>query len=184
MQSTSLLCHQRFGTELIRTSCNQTTPHSVIAQEITAPQGDITASYPKVFNGLGTLQDNFHIHLKPYATPFAIHTCTPCNMPLPMRPKVKAELERMESLGVISKDSEPIPWCAGMVAVPKPDGSVCTCVDLRPLNANVLREVHPLLTVATFSHSCQAPMFSANWTPTADFGKSPWRGITPEIRSA
>ena len=31
-----------------------------------------------------------------------------------------------------------------MVAVPKRNGSIRICVDLRPLNENVLREVHPL----------------------------------------
>lgn len=114
-------------------------------QEVTPSQEDITSAYPKVFNGLGTLQGNFHIHLKPDATPFALHT--PCNVPLPMHPKVKAELERMEGLGVISKMDEPTPWCAGMVAIPKSDGSVRICVDLKPLNANVLQEVHPLPTI-------------------------------------
>ena len=114
-------------------------------QEVTPSQEDITSAYPKVFNGLGILQGDFHIHLKPDATPFALHT--PRNVPLPMRPKVKAELERMERLGVISKMDEPTPWCAGMVAVPKSDGSVRICVDLKPLNANVFREVHPLPTV-------------------------------------
>ena len=96
-------------------------------QEVTTLQDDIISAYPKVFNGLGTLQGDIHIHLKPDATPFALHT--PRNGPLPMRPKVKAELERMVSLGVISKVNEPTEWCAGMVAVPKPDRSVCICVD-------------------------------------------------------
>ena len=114
-------------------------------QEVTFPQEEIISSYPKVFNGLGTLQGDFHIHLKPDTTPFALHT--PCNVPLPMQPKVKAELECMESLGVISKVTAPTPWCAGMVAVPKLNGSVRICVDLRPLNASILREVHPLPTV-------------------------------------
>ena len=48
------------------------------------------------------------------------------------------------SLGVISKVDEPTPWCVGMVAVLKRNGSIRICVDLRPLNENVLREVHPL----------------------------------------
>ena len=34
-----------------------------------------------------------------------------------------------------------------LLYVPKPDGSVQICVDLKPLNANVLREAHPLPTV-------------------------------------
>ena len=50
----------------------------------------------------------------------------------------------MESIGVISKIDEPTPWCAGMVVVPKKEGAIRICVDLKPLNENVLREVHPL----------------------------------------
>ena len=50
----------------------------------------------------------------------------------------------MESIGVISKVDEPTPWCAGMVVVPKKAGAIRICVDLKPLNVNVLREVHPL----------------------------------------
>lgn len=57
---------------------------------------------------------------------------------------MKEELTRMEALGVISKVDEPTPWCAGMVAVPKKEGAIRICVDLKPLNENVLREVHPL----------------------------------------
>ena len=50
----------------------------------------------------------------------------------------------MESLGVISKVDKPTQWCAGMVVGPKKNGKVCICVDLKPLNENVLREVHPM----------------------------------------
>ena len=39
---------------------------------------------------------------------------------------------------------EPNPWCTGMVVVPKKSRAVHICVDFRPLNNNVLREVHPL----------------------------------------
>ena len=53
----------------------------------------------------------------------------------------------MESLGVISKVEKPSSWCAGMVVVPKKSGAIRICVDYRPLNENVLREVHPLPTV-------------------------------------
>ena len=38
----------------------------------------------------------------------------------------------------------PTEWCAAMVAVPKKTDSLRICVDLRPLNECVLREVHPL----------------------------------------
>ena len=66
------------------------------------------------------------------------------NIPIPLRPKVKQELERMEQMGVISKITEPSEWCAGMVVVPKKSGDVRICVDLKPLNESVLREPHPI----------------------------------------
>lgn len=50
----------------------------------------------------------------------------------------------MERIGVISKIDTPTDWCAGMVVVPKWSGEVRICVDLKPLNENVLREPHPM----------------------------------------
>ena len=58
--------------------------------------------------------------------------------------KVKQELDRIESIGVISKVDEPIERCAGMVADPKESSTLCICVGLKPLNESALREVHPL----------------------------------------
>ena len=103
-------------------------------------KADITQQFPKVFKGLGNLGDEFKIKLRPDAKPFALST--PCNIALPLRPKVAQELAKMEAMRVISKVNEPTPWCAGMVVVPKK--SVRICVDLKPLNESVLREVHPL----------------------------------------
>ena len=40
--------------------------------------------------------------------------------------------------------SEPTPWCAAIVVVPKKSGDIRICVDLQPLNENVLREIHPI----------------------------------------
>ena len=74
---------------------------------------------------------------------------TPRDIPLPLRTKVQAELTKMETLGVISKVDTPTPWCAEMVVVPKGTSAVRICVDLRPLNQNVLWEVHPIPKVDT-----------------------------------
>ena len=60
---------------------------------------------------------------------------------MPLSSKVKQELDRMESMNVISKVQEPTPWCADMVVVPKKTGSIKICVDLKPLNKSVQREV-------------------------------------------
>ena len=53
----------------------------------------------------------------------------------------------MEKMGVISRISEPIDWCAGMVVVPKANVKVRICVDLTHLNNSMCRERYPLPAV-------------------------------------
>ena len=81
------------------------------------PEKDIPKQFPSLFQGLGNLGEEYNIQLKPTAKPFAIFT--PRHVPLPLRTKVQQELDRMESLGVISRVDQPTPWCADMVVVPK-----------------------------------------------------------------
>jgi len=50
----------------------------------------------------------------------------------------------MEDLGVISHVKEPNQWCAAMVFLPTPLGSIRICVDLKPLNESVIHEIHAL----------------------------------------
>ena len=102
----------------------------------------IKAKYPQLFHGLGELEGEYEIKLKPDAQPFAI--MTPRRIPLPMKSKVKEELARMEKLGVIRKVDKPTNWYAGMVTVSKPNGKIGICVDLTKLNENVCRETYPL----------------------------------------
>ena len=103
---------------------------------------DIKCQYPQLFRGLGTFGQEYEVSLAKDAKPFALHTAR--NVPLPLRGKVQNELDRMVSLGVISPVSDPSPWCAGMVVVPKSSGQVRISVDLKHLNECVQREFHPL----------------------------------------
>ena len=120
--------------------------------------------------------------------PYALFT--PRNVPIPLRTKVKEELDRMEELGVIAKVTEPTPWCAGMVVVPKKSGSVRICVDLKPLNEGVLRETYPIPPVDdTLAQLAGAAVFSkvdANsgfWQiPLADDSQLLTTFITPHGR--
>ena len=67
----------------------------------------------------------------------------------------------MQSLGVISPVEQPTPWCAEMVVVSKDSGAVWICVDLKPLNENVLREVHRMPKVdTTLAQLSGATLFS------------------------
>ena len=79
----------------------------------------IMEKYPQLFHGLGELEGEYEIQLKPNPQPFAF--TSPRRIPLPMKSKVKAEIARMEKLGVIRKAEQPTEWCAGMVTVSKPN---------------------------------------------------------------
>jgi len=89
-----------------------------------------------VSNGLGNIGEEYTIYLKPDAMPYSLFT--PRNVALPLREKVLDE-HRVETMDVITKVTEPTSWCVGMVVVPKRSGDVRICVDLKPLNASVLR---------------------------------------------
>ena len=106
------------------------------------PTTAIKQEFPSLFTGLGTLQDDYEIQVKQDAQPFSLGTAR--NIPLPLRDKVKQELDVMEAQGVISKVQQPNPWCTGMVVVKKKNGGVKICIDLKPLNHCVLREHHSL----------------------------------------
>ena len=82
------------------------------------------------------------IHLKENVTPYAIHTARP--IPYLWREDVKQTLDEMVSNGIIrAVDDEPTEWCHLMVIVPKTKG-VRICVDLKKLNEQIKRPVHPL----------------------------------------
>ena len=118
---------------------------AVQVDQVLAHKATVVSKFPHLFKGLGRMTGAYHIDLKQDATPFAL--TVPRRVAIPLMPKVKSELERMERIGVISRVEVPTDWCAGMVVVPKPDGRVRICVDLTKLNQNVRRERHMLPSV-------------------------------------
>ncbi|XP_063955009.1 uncharacterized protein K02A2.6-like [Lytechinus pictus] len=97
-----------------------------------------------VFDGLGRVEGEQHIHLRPEAQP-VIHP--PRRVPVALREKVKLELERMEKLGVIVKETQPTQWVNSMVVVAKKSGKVRICIDPKQLNDAIKREHYPMKTV-------------------------------------
>jgi transposase InsO family protein len=122
-----------------------------ILQWIHQLSGNINSSfdprerYPSLFTGLGKMKVEYEIKLKPGAQSHVLSS--PRRVALPLRPKLKEELERMEAMGVISPVEVPTEWCSGIVIVPKPNGKIRLCVDLTKLNNNVRREHITLPTV-------------------------------------
>ena len=114
----------------------------MIGEEDCDLRNTIHSKFPALFKGLGNLGEPYTIKLQSDAKPHSLFTAR--KIPLPLRDVVKEELDSMESMGVISRVEEPTLWCAGMVPVPKRNGKVRICVDLKRLNESVLREVFPL----------------------------------------
>ncbi|UYV69068.1 K02A2.6-like [Cordylochernes scorpioides] len=98
--------------------------------------------FPKLFEGLGLLEQPYHIKLKEGAKPFSISV--PRRVPLPLMPKLKEQLDAMVAQEVIEPVDEPTEWCAPIVLAGKPNGKIRICVDLSRLNLSVEHELHPL----------------------------------------
>ena len=158
------------------------------ADAVVIEEKTIKQQFSKVFSGLGDQGEEYHIQLKEGAHPYCLYT--PRNVPIPLKEKVQVELDKMEKMGVISKVNKPTDWCAGMVIVPKKSGEVRICVDLKALNDNVLREVHPIPKVdETLAQLVGAKIFSkldANsgfWQiPLADDSRLLTTFVTPNGR--
>ena len=96
--------------------------------------------FPKVFEEHWQEITISNSNLMPDCLPSSLHD----TFPSPFAQKLPRSWRKWKSAGIISKVTEPTPWCAGMVVVFKKSGSIRICVDLKPLNLSVLREVHPL----------------------------------------
>ena len=67
------------------------------------------------------VSDTYSIKVDPSVKP-VIHP--PRKVPISMQEIVKMELLRMESEGVIKKQTEPTDWVNSMIFIPKPNGKV------------------------------------------------------------
>ena len=99
---------------------------------------DIRRRHPRLIRRLGDLTEPYDAILSDNAQPYV--ETAPQRIPIPLAPKVKPQLDRMAELGVIRPVKESTDWCAGIIVVPKKDGSVRICVDLTHLNTSIKRE--------------------------------------------
>ena len=92
---------------------------------------------------------------------------------------METELERLERLDIIEKVEGPTPWTSPIVVVPKSDGEVRICVDMREPNQAIKRTKHPMPTLddlisdlngsTVFSKlDLQVPVTNWKWKKKAD----------------
>ena len=84
----------------------------------------------------------------------------PRNVPAALRPKIKAALDRMEQMGVISSVTCPTELVSSLVTVVKPD-KIRLCIDPKNLNEAVKREHYPMKTIeSVLTRLPEAKVFS------------------------
>ena len=144
---------------------------------------------------LSDLGDLGEVHLY---TDDNVHPCAlPCRtIPIALRDRVKQELDRMLSTGVIEPVAKPTEWVSQMAIVEKANGSLRIFIDPQPLNVALKREHFKLLTFdETIPELANAKIFSrldmesAFWhvkldeassdltTMTTPFGRYRWKRL-------
>ena len=98
------------------------------------------------------LPGTYHIQLADGATP-VVHA--PRKVPVPQREEVIEELKRMEKLGVIVRQEEPMDCVNSLLVVQKPNGAVRLWIDPRDLNAAMKRSHYSMKTVDEVSTRLQ-----------------------------
>ena len=119
---------------------------------------DLELRYPDCFEGLGKFPGKQKLTIDQNVPP-VIHA--PRRAPVQLRDKIKAELDRMQTLGVIRPVEEPTDWVSSITYVPKPDGSLRICLDPKDVNNALKRSQHHIPTVDELTHRfAQAKVFS------------------------
>ena len=107
--------------------------------------------YPEVFSGVGKLKDRtIQLHIDPNVKPVA----QPIRRtPFSLRSKVEEKVQELIDLDIIEPATGPTLWVNPVVVVPKSQGDIRLCIDMRRANEAILRERHPIPTVDEILHS-------------------------------
>ena len=110
---------------------------------------DIIFQYADCFEGVGCLDRKQQTQVDPTVQPTVNRS--QCR-PQAMTDRVKAELDKMEEMNIISKVDQAPEWVNSMVVAEKKDGGVRICLDPRELNKAIIKEHHHILTLEDISH--------------------------------
>ncbi|XP_062499663.1 uncharacterized protein K02A2.6-like [Corticium candelabrum] len=102
----------------------------------------ITQEYAEVFEGeLGTLPGVTHLDIDPMIQPVK----QPLRrLPIAMKDRLKAELQRLERLEIIQKEEASTDWISSLVVVKKQNGKLRVCIDPQPLNKALKRSQYQM----------------------------------------
>ena len=102
----------------------------------------LLSEYHDVFDGtLGTFEGDVHLHTDENIHPVVMPAR---RIPLAVRSRLKAELDRLTSIGVITPVDEPTPWVSQIVITLCKNGDLRVCIDPKELNKALQREHYTL----------------------------------------
>ena len=105
--------------------------------------------FPGRFKGIGQFPGDYTIRLCDNSQP-VINAPQKC--PISIFPKVKAELDKMVKLGVITLVDEPTDWVSSVAYAWKMSGELHICLDPCDLNNSICRDHHHTPTVDKVAH--------------------------------
>jgi len=115
------------------------------------PLSDLKLIFPEMFDGtVGLFDGEVDLKLSPEAKPVQL---PPRAVALSVLPKLKKELDKMESDGIIRPCPETTDWVHNLVIVSKKNGDIRLCLDPKNLNKHLVRSVHYTASWEDVQHS-------------------------------
>ena len=105
---------------------------------------DVKWCFPECFDTIGKLHGDAKLNLKPDSTPYID---APRRTPVHLLPKIKSQLNKMVTDGIIRKVEHHTDWCSSATYVSKKDGTIRICLDPQKLNLALKRCPHKIPTV-------------------------------------
>ena len=121
------------------------------------PMMDLKHIFPETFDGSVGLFDG-EVNLKLSSDAKSVQL-PPRSVPLSVLPKLKKELDQMESDGIIRPCPETTDWVHNIVVVSKKNGDIRICLDPRNLNKYLVRSVHHTASWEDVQHSFKNGQF-------------------------
>ena len=132
--------------------------HNIQAQR-PSDHEKLLKEFAHIFDGIGVLKGfEVKLHIDPSVPPVA----QPARrIPFHLRQKVSDALRKLEDQGIIEKVTGSTPFVSPLVVIPKKDGDIRLCVDMRMANKAIQRERHPTPTIDDLIHAMNgAKVFS------------------------
>ena len=116
---------------------------SITGSNTEATEDSIIEQFLDVFEGLGCLAGKCSIEID--ATIRQVQQ-PPRRVPVPLKERLKAKSEELESMGVIARVEEPTEWISNLVIINKPD-KLRICLDPVDLNRAIQRPRYQMPTL-------------------------------------